>query len=346
MTADVDPLEAKRHTLADLEQSLPAAEGDEALTRSLREQIAQLEAEIAAEQNPVGAAVAGEVVDADVEIYRPDASELVVSPGGDDLWTVLDKHDEDAILEEFQRRALKVMLYEFPQSGAPGGKVIDLSYQGVNEAVRLLNNTGKCRIRIRPDVKEIRREVIEGVEYVVASVYAEDERTGYGQFGTSREPIWMKVNANVAKRAREKGEPVRTEDVEGTKVSRVFDVFAETKALNKAQRNALKVMIPERMRQALIAMARHDDTALKTIQSGAGASAIAELPPPLDDEKAKELNVRIRAAYDRIRVVSVTALLPGAFGAKVARAQHSHDLLLALAEELEAQATHLEAKGG
>ena len=168
MTADVDPLEAKRHTPADLEQSLPAAEGDEALTRSLREQIAQLEAEIAAEQNPVGAAVAGEVVDADVEIYRPDASELVVSPGGDDLWTVLDKHDEDAILEEFQRRALKVMLYEFPQSGAPGGKVIDLSYQGVNEAVRLLNNTGKCRIRIRPDVKEIRREVIEGVEYVVA----------------------------------------------------------------------------------------------------------------------------------------------------------------------------------
>ncbi len=31
--ADVDPLEAKRHTLADLEQSLAAAEGDEALTR-------------------------------------------------------------------------------------------------------------------------------------------------------------------------------------------------------------------------------------------------------------------------------------------------------------------------
>ena len=53
---------------------------------------------------------------------------------------------------------------------------------------------------------------------------------------------------------------------------------------------------------------------------------------------------RIRAAYDRIRAVSVTALLPGAFGAKVARAQHSHDLLLALAEELEAQAAHLEGR--
>ena len=37
-------------------------------------------------------------------------------------------------------------------------------------------------------------------------------------------------------------------------------------------------------------------------------------------------------------------MLPGAFGAKVARAQHSHDLLLALAEELEAQATHLEGQ--
>ena len=98
--------------------------------------------------------------------------------------------------------------------------------------------------------------------------------------------------------------------------------------------------------RALRQVDEHADEAWKTIQSGAGASAIAELPPPLDDERAKELNVRIRAAYDRIRVVSVTALLPGAFGAKVARAQHSHDLLLALAEELEAQATHLEANGG
>ena len=343
MTADVDPLEAKRHTLADLEQALDAATDDAEVTRLTKEVMA-LEREIAAEQNPVGAAVAGEVVDADVEIYRPDGADLVVSPGGDDLWIVLDKHDEDAILEEFQRRALKVMLYDFPQSGAPGGKVVDLSYQGVNEAVRLLNNTGKCRVRIRPDVKEIRRETIEGVEYVVATVYAEDERTGYGQFGTSREPLWMKVNGSAATKARQNGTPVRTEKIEGTTVNRIFDVFAETKALNKAQRNALKVMIPERMRQALIAMARHDESALKTIQAGAGAEAMAELPPPLDDDAAKALNVRIREAYDRIRAVSVTTLLPGQFGAKLARAQHSHELLTALAEELEAQAAHLEGR--
>lgn len=332
-----DAIEQARSNLADLEAALAAAETDEE-REPLKAEIAAVEAIIAAAQNPVGPAVAGEVEEVvDVELYRPSGADLVVSPGGDDLWEVLDKHDEDAILEEFQRRALRVMLYDFD------GKV-DLSYQGVNEAVRLLNNTGKVRVRIKPEVREIRREVIEGIEYVVATVYAEDERTGYGQFGTSREPLWMKVKEATAAKAKRNGTPVRTENLEGTVVHRVFDVFAETKALNKAQRNALKTMIPERMRQALIAMVRHDDSALRVIQSGAGAGAVAELPPPLDDEQARELNVRIRAAYDRIRAVSVTALLPGAFGAKVSRAQHSHDLLLALAEELEAQATHLEAQ--
>ncbi len=332
-----DAIEQARSNLVDLEAALAAAETDEE-REPLKAEIAAVESIIAAAQNPVGAAVAGEVEDVvDVELYRPTGADLVVSPGGDDLWEVLDKHDEDAILEEFQRRALRVMLYDFD------GKV-DLSYQGVNEAVRLLNNTGKVRVRIKPEVREIRREVIEGIEYVVATVYAEDERTGYGQFGTSREPLWMKVKEATAAKAKRNGTPVRTDNVEGTVVHRVFDVFAETKALNKAQRNALKTMIPERMRQALIAMVRHDDSALRVIQSGAGAGAVAELPPPLDDERARELNVRIRAAYDRIRAVSVTALLPGAFGAKVSRAQHSHDLLLALAEELEAQAKHLEAQ--
>lgn len=327
-----DDVARMRHELADVEAALEDASEDE--REGLETLRRQLEAEIAEAQNPV-AAPAPEVLDADPDDFRPPAQELVVGPGADEheLFRVLDAHDEDLILQEMQRRALKVMLYDFEQSGS---RLVDLSYQGVNECVRLMNSTGKVRIRIRPDVREIRREVIDGEEYVTATVYAEEETTGYGQFGTAREPLRMKLKPGTAKRYREQGKPV---DSQG----KVFDSFAETKALNKAQRNALRVMIPERMRQALIAQARKDESALRTIQMGAGAAEYATLPAPADSPEAKQLTADCRAIYSEIRGLSVTSLLPGQFNAKLSRAAHDESLLAALRDELQSRLDHLKA---
>src|SRR5437868_754435 len=70
----------------------------------------------------------------------PSGTDLVVRNPTDrlEVITVVDRHDEAQIVEELQRRALKVMLYSFPMDGA---EVTDLSYLGINEAVRLMNNS-------------------------------------------------------------------------------------------------------------------------------------------------------------------------------------------------------------
>lgn len=246
------------------------------------------------------------------EQYKPAAHELVISDPRDEqqVFVVLDRHDEQAIIEEFQRRALGVMLYDFPQGGR---RLIDLSYQGVMEAIRLMNATGKCRIRVRPDslhVEEVVEDAGNGRErFVVATVYAEDEVTGYGQFGTSTEPLYMRLRDGRTR----------------------WDVFARTKAINKAQRNALKTLIPEQMRQTLIAQYRGDDVAIRRIQAGPGAEALAELPPPLTDERAEQQKQEARRLYDEIRELApggvAVGLPPALFHSYLARAEHSHERL-------------------
>jgi hypothetical protein len=246
------------------------------------------------------------------EEFKPSATDLVVSDPRDPnaLFVVLDRHDEAQIISEFQRRALKVMLYDFTQAGT---QLVDLSYQGVNEAVRLMNATGKCRIRIRPEslhVEEVTEDAGSGPErFYVATVYAEDEITGYGQYGTSTCPVMMKLRNGKSK----------------------WDVFARTKAINKAQRNALKVMVPEGMRQTMIAQYKGDDTAVRRIQAGAGAEALAELPPPLTDERAKKLIATAEDLYEQVKELApggvAVKVTPGYFFSMQIRAQHSHEML-------------------
>jgi hypothetical protein len=265
--------------------------------------------------------VTGEMVTADqAEQFKPPAHQLVVTDPSDEqqVFVVLDRHDEQQIIEEFQRRALRVMLYDFSQGSK---QLVDLSYQGVNEGVRLMNATGKCRIRIQPgtlSVEEVTEDAGNGPErFYVATVYAEDEVTGYGQYGTSTEPVLMRMKGGKTK----------------------WDVFARTKAINKAQRNALKVMIPEGMRQTLIAQYLGNDAAVRQIQAGPGAEALAELPAPLTDDRAREQNARIKALWLEILehapggvAIRVT---PAYFHAMWQRSHHDHDQLDAFIGYLE-----------
>lgn len=257
-------------------------------------------------------------------VETPSGTDLVVRDPRDrqEIIAVLDRHDEKLIVEELQRRSLQVMLYSFPLDGS---NVTDLSYLGVNEAVRVMNNEAGQRITIDRDslqVESVEEDLGNGPEpCFVATVYAVNERTGYGQWATATQPKRMRLkDASAVKRAESKGRFVDDD-------KRVADQFARQKAVNKAQRNALRVHIPEHVRQTLIAQYEGDSKRIQRIQIGAGAEALAELPPPLTDERADQQREQARGLYDQLREVDPIKLTPAAYHAYLARAEHDHDRL-------------------
>ena len=256
---------------------------------------------------------------------QPSGSELVVLDPTDRaaVLTVVDRHDEAMIVEELQRRALRVMLYSFPMDGTD---VTDLSYLGVNEAVRVMNDRGKWRITIDRHSLKV-ESVMEDVGYGpepcwTATVYAVNTNTDYGQFGSFTQPKRMRLKDKRKVQSRKnRGEYVDENDT-------IADNFSRQKAINKAQRNALRVHIPETMRQTLIAQYQGDPERVRRIEAGAGAEKLAELPPPLTDERAEAQKAQARALFDRIRELHPTAiLLPASFHVYLRDAEHSHERL-------------------
>ena len=300
--------EELEHQLADLEAAATDAEGDAAV--ELSRQIREVRLEIAALEA---------VTPEEAEDFRPTGGELVVANPGEEheVFVVLSRHDEDLIVQELQRRVLKTMLYDFPKDGK---RLVDLSVVGVNECVRLMNRTGKCSIRVVPGSLAIEETFEDGEEWVIATVYAEDAKTGQGTYGTAAQPKRMKLKADTAAKRRRDGKPVGQDDT-------IWDNFARTKAISKAQRNAMADHIPETLRQTLIAQYRGDDAALKVIQAGAGAAELAELPPPLQTPEADVLRARAREVYAQLREVAPLALLPAAFHAYMTRSEHELERL-------------------
>jgi hypothetical protein len=319
-----DRLEELRHELADIEVALDAG-GPTADTRlsvragEIEREIVKLEAAARAEAGVIEGTA--EEAGADPADYRPAATELVVPslPPGDErdhaTLVVLDRHDEDQVLAALEERMDKVLLYDFSQAGS---RVIGLSWNGVQECVRLLNGTAHARIRIMPEtlqVEEIQDDVGKGPEtFYVATVAATDEVTGYTTIGTSTEPKNMRLKTGKTK----------------------FDVFARAKALNKAQRNALAMHIPERLRQALLALHKGDDQRVLEVKHGAGAAAAAQLPPPVESEQARALEAEIKATWGEIRLLPgwKDRMLPGVYQAKLSRARSSEADLEAFKDAL------------
>lgn len=269
-----------------------------------------------------------EVVDAEVVDFAPTGADLVITEP-EDTFAVLDRHDEQQILMEITKRGIKRLFYEFPQDGKT---VVGLSIFGVLECVGLMNRTGKVKIAVDSGSANIRREVIDGEEYVIARVYAHDAVTGFGVFGTSSQPFRMKLRPDVAARKRGKGEAVTDDD-------RIFDKFAETKALSKAQRNALGQMIPQMVVAAMIAQATQNPVLMREVRFGVGAAQEADRPA-LDSSRARELVREATTIYDELRGVNVKALLPGQFNAKLTNAHHSEDELGAFVGALRSQLEH------
>lgn len=280
----------------------------------------------------------------EIEQYMPSTSEMVIHDRRDEneIVAVLDRHDVEQIVMEIQRRALTVWVYDIPGEGQ--SRLRELSYKGARDVVALMNHTGKVKIGTIPETLKLERFKEDrgfGLEtFVRATIFAKDEVTGEALPGVSTEPLYMKLRASTAKKKREAGGVIPEDD-------RVFDIFAETKATNKAVRNALRAFIPEEAVQAVLAQYDGDSSRVLRIQTKQEQD-LAELPPALTDEKAVALIDQVRAAYDEIRELGggrgKIDFPPGQFGMWLLQAQHSHATLEELVAYVEGRRDNLVAK--
>lgn len=260
-------------------------------------------------------------------VVVPAASDLVVRPDvRDDVFRAMDAHDELQILEALEGRPAEVMVYSFRS----GGKLqTGLSFQGVAEVVRTMNAAGHTAIRVSPDcppvVSEVQEENERGevITYIEVTVYAEDSRNGGGNWGAARQAKFQTFRDESRKPE--------------------LDKFAYSKALSKAQRNAMLPLTPVIYRETLIAGMLENPVRVKQLRVGMG-DPVAELPPPLTDERADELKAQIRAVFKEIRDLDPVALLPGLFHVKLQRVAHEHAGMEELLEALVSQRDHLAAK--
>jgi hypothetical protein len=238
---------------------------------------------------------AEEATNEEIEAAKPTAVELAVDPNDPtDVYRKMDRADEVLILEELQGRALQTFVYSF-ESG--GKRQTDLTVAGVNEAVRLMNERGGTQIGISEQPPVVEHEERGGEEYVRVMVFARDDRMrGSGRWGTAIEPVKHQSG-------KSKGQ---------------WDKFAFTKALNKAERNALKKQIPEDFRQTIIAqyLGTVHQQALKSIENlkVAGGGSVGELPsgPVLEGEEAEALRAEINDLYRQLRELNPLKWPPAA----------------------------------
>lgn len=227
-----------------------------------------------------------------------------------DVFRRMDLEDERQIMEELQGRALDVMLYSFEIDGK---RQTGFSWKGAREAVRTLNYRGLTSIRLKPEIQPRVEEFMDedGDEAYRVTVYAEDQRTGGGQWGI----------ATAKKRM-----PRRRGDAKP-------DTFAVHKALSKAQRNAYEGLIPIELVEYLKAQYLGEGQ-VKAIPGAAGGAEI-ERPPPLADERADAQRARMRELYDEIKAIDRLVMPPGQFHLLMQNAEHSHERLDEAIESLQ-----------
>lgn len=314
----------------------------------------------AAEEAEPEEVVDGEVADGPDPELAPAVDEflesnaaLVVQDPEDrqEALLAMDAHDVEKLIagltELVQTNTMRKWVYRLP-GGEEG-----LSIHGVEDIAQRMNWTGKCRLRLLPETLTVEKEIADaghGDEtFYVATIFAEDQVTGQIEVGVSTEPQYMKLKAETARKKRAKGQTIREDD-------RIFDVFARTKAIGKAKRNALACFIPTEVEQTVLAMAADNPRLIERIQTEAEAKA-AELPAPLGTPEAVELEGRCKAIYAEIREMGNgkgrLALTPGRFNSAMSQSRHSIEALETtlgwLEERREAVArrfAEIEAEGG
>jgi hypothetical protein len=276
-----------------------------------------------------------------IEEFIPGPAELaVVDPqDGHEVMLRMDEHDVRMLLERVQSSALRKWVYVLPD-GSKG-----LTVHAVQDIVQTMNWMGRCRIGVLPEtltVERLMEDAGNGPEpFWSVTIFAQDEMTGARQSGASMEPMRMRLKPSTAEAKRKRGMKIPEDNA-------IFDVFSQTKAINKAERNAQAKFIPEQIEQTVIAMFEKDPTRVEMIKTEA-QQAVEELPPPLDDEKARALLARSREVQDEIAAIGPQALVecpPGLVGSYRLRSQHSHDMLRDFIAWLERRRDELQEKFG
>src|SRR5262245_26262504 len=247
---------------------------------------------------------------ADADEFKPSSTDLEVY-NLDDLPRAMDRADEVMILDEIQGRALDKWVYSFES----GGKLVtELTVHGVNECIRVMNERGGTRVGIS-DQPPLIETVNEGEKRSYqALVYAVDHRTGVGHWGLAIEPAMMALKGGKEKP----------------------DKFAKTKALNKAERNALRKHLPAELTEHLIAQALGQGRVQRLQPAATTPAAEIEEKPVLDDEKAEALKTKIRALYADLKELNRMVVPPGQYNTLLASAERdSHERLEELRDHIE-----------
>ena len=220
---------------------------------------------------------------------KKNALVKIQSPVHPDLqfYVASEQADDEIIEKEILGQVLPTFIYQFPDK-TTGKMIKGLSLNGVRETVRRINRSSKSgsKIRISPEHPVINRDVEQnGQKGVEVMVYAEDLQTGSGQWGMKFEP-YMKVGRNGA----------------------YPNKFALEVALSKAQRNAMRALIPEKLAVETIAKLIGEPDAVKTIEAPK-AEQVAVVPQATSNGKlyAASLKRVQQIAADRPALVKALA---------------------------------------
>jgi len=187
------------------------------------------------------------------------------------VYELFERRDEEQIVATLQGRVSEEFLYEFcrrhkwhngvrPPECTCKDLVVGISWFGIQEASRVYGG-----IQV-PVEKAKARETAEEVEFMVEAI---DTQTNSSRIGVSAQPKMMATKAGVLR-----------------------DAFATQKALSKAQRNAIKQLLPQTMLKEWIQKHRNGGNGKGQAPQPAGSPAQPVGSHPLD-AKAQELKSEI-----------------------------------------------------
>ena len=129
-----------------------------------------------------------------------------------EIYEMLDKRDEQQIIQTLQGRYLDEFIYSFTDKA--GKEVVGLSWLGVQEASREYGG-------IRVPIDKVQRKETDGeIEFLVEAI---DERTGSSRLGLKCQPKKKRLKTGFL----------------------LDDPFYKETCLSKAQRNAIRALLPQ-----------------------------------------------------------------------------------------------------
>lgn len=178
--------------------------------------------------------------------------------------------DDKLIGQELLGQATKTLVYEYENEA--GETIRGLSYQGVREAVRIINRDRSSGhiIQISDKPPMIEDRTANGQEGVQVMVYAQDIESGGGSWGIKFEPYQKPIHDG--------------------KGSTEYNRFARETALSKAQRNAMFNLLPAHLIDKVIGDLAKDSANVGKIEAPKTETREVK-PKATDDEKVYRLTL-------------------------------------------------------